>query len=723
MKKYILIILTVLLCTSPLYAGTQLNQSKWDSVLDVAYLLSYGDGAYIRKELNKFKKEFNQSLESYVENSLRTFQRHAKQGVSKTTDPESSLYSENAYRRLATAELLLYLSSRDTKRLNDYYIKAHEAIELNKTNPDEASESFTRNVFKIWIDVILKIEELQDALRIPNLNVQDANKLNNRFILSLPFLYENMANLILDRAIIENQVSNLEALGSIIWLLEYRMSDPEGYINEVELVTNRIYGPKSDVYRLTYTVNYLEAERSRKLAQNEMLEKGISGSAEAYFSDSRTYYNLAYGDAKTSQGQAAVITDYLNLSSFVISKLPQRADLRKDSLFTALPGHDGDLTINNAVNLYEKLSKPAISYKDWSKQGFPDKKTYTAAMHDLCRAVMELSYWTAEYYIQDVLISVNNEDMLEKIPPARIELLQSLEFFERDLRKGNADIVPDNSYLNAAMASAKLSNIYFLKAPYSTDMANYNSAFGRLLQYIEMYPFNPAAILELARRLNEAGTQKFYIQYVMPVADRVKNSEAIKGWIAKNRNETLTPEIETLHKIIPDIIMSANTIAYLQDLGEDSVKTKLNNKLKLIAEKSQRYLQEEKSDSVYNANLDIHGNTKKLIDELLNIKVKTNDSQHHKRIAATINQLIALQEKVKDLDRARHLLKNMHTYEEMNEKITEELNRKVNHPAHSLLRDFYQEQALNSMHYYWYLIYNTAKKTEKQKLLHQRVSR
>jgi hypothetical protein len=417
MKKYILIILTVLLCTSPLYAGTQLNQSKWDSVLDVAYLLSYGDGAYIRKELNKFKKEFNQSLESYVENSLRTFQRHAKQGVSKTTDPESSLYSEHAYRRLATAELLLYLSSRDTKRLNEaagilkylqaklerpenafwyYYIKAHEAIELNKTNPDEASESFTRNVFKIWIDVILKIEELQDALRIPNLKVQDANKLNNRFILSLPFLYENMANLILDRAIIENQVSNLEALGSIIWLLEYRMSDPEGYINEVELVTNRIYGPKSDVYRLTYTVNYLEAERSRKLAQNEMLEKGISGSAEAYFSDSRTYYNLAYGDAKTSQGQAAVITDYLNLSSFAISKLPQRADLRKDSLFTALPGHDGDLTINNAVNLYEKLSKPVISYKDWSKQGFPDKKTYTAAMHDLCRAVMELSYWTAE---------------------------------------------------------------------------------------------------------------------------------------------------------------------------------------------------------------------------------------------------------------------------------------------------------------------------------------
>jgi hypothetical protein len=119
MKKYILIILTVLLCTSPLYAGTQLNQSKWDSVLDVAYLLSYGDGAYIRKELNKFKKEFNQSLESYVENSLRTFQRHAKQGVSKTTDPESSLYSEHAYRRLATAELLLYLSSRDTKRLNE----------------------------------------------------------------------------------------------------------------------------------------------------------------------------------------------------------------------------------------------------------------------------------------------------------------------------------------------------------------------------------------------------------------------------------------------------------------------------------------------------------------------------------------------------------------------------------------------------------------------------
>jgi len=246
----------------------------WDAYLDVAYKVTWWDDKEIADWVNRTEKQLGQPLAAYVSTWQSNVTGTAESAETVRTDnPTKNSYPFQAYKRLAIAELLLYLRSHEPEHLNEaarvidrvgddqekadvgfwkYYIQAHQYISAD--NHKTKNVKFINTVYKLWNDVILKLEKAQIQSSIPEMEAGGANLYND-----LPYLYENIVDLIVERAIIKNQMKDLEALGSIIWAVEPRLIIKDGYAEQVKLINKRVQGPKSDVFRLTYTVAYLQA--------------------------------------------------------------------------------------------------------------------------------------------------------------------------------------------------------------------------------------------------------------------------------------------------------------------------------------------------------------------------------------------------------------------------------------------------------------------------------
>ncbi len=117
------------------------------------------------------------------------------------------------------------------------------------------NRAFSNAVYDLWQNVVLKLE-------VDNLRIQrDIGKAG--FVKSLPYLYENVAHLIIRRAIVEEQIAGLSSLGVIVLSIEDKLTVENGYKTVVEATVERMRGLNSDNYNLNFAVAFLEAIASR----------------------------------------------------------------------------------------------------------------------------------------------------------------------------------------------------------------------------------------------------------------------------------------------------------------------------------------------------------------------------------------------------------------------------------------------------------------------------
>ncbi len=699
-----------LLLTGPLMAQAGTDQSKWDIYLDHAYELTYWDRDELQAWMNDRGNEFGQPLTLFADTWHKKIQGTPEKGDALRPDSGRLTYPEDAYKRLAVAEFLLYLTSQERDRINAalrsldflkgkmekpelafwyFFIRAHEAIANKESGVENASEQFVRSLFRIWLDIILPREEVNALLNIPVIPVSMRD-----FSFGLPYLYENLADLILSKAIIQHKFSDTGSLAVIIRGLKDRLSIKGGYADRVNAVVNRMSGPKSDVNHLNFTVIFLEAEEHRFDAQRRLNEEGPSESAEDAFKKSRFYYSLAYKWANTKQGKAAAISDYLNLLSFTYSRLPERQTLIEGSYFAMLTEHAGAMTIKEAIHLFEELTTQQVRRSDWKKHGFSERKDYVTAMNSLWNSITELSLWSA-YYHEKGIVWNDIATYSGNVNRSQEELQLCLQYFEGNVVNEYKDVIPDNAYYGAAEAAAKHAHLSHMLAPYSPGMTDYYRAFARLLQYVEIFPYDAEAIMELAQQSSEMGKPELYVYYVVPLAERLKDSSSIRTWKNTTAPEDFISSVERLHRSMPDIILKANTLIYLQSKGIERVKEEFALKYREIHEKSSIILRDEAVPASDNY-LDVKNNLNILTQQL----ASDNRTQDGTAVQALLEEIKKLLREVQDFEEAGQILSALPEYRELTNTLKKDLAQKTGHPVHTLLRRFFHEISPDKNNYH-----------------------
>lgn len=706
-----LLIIMVALCVRPVCAEAEMHHSKWDIYLDHAHELTFWEEKELRSWIRERENEFGEALAQYSE----TWHEKIKSGTvnddADRGEGERLAFSEHVYKRLAVADLILYLESRKLSRLDDairtievlkgkfenpeiafwyYFIHAHEAISSHDFEMQKASDLFVRNMFRIWLDVVLPLEEVHDILNIPSIPVSITD-----FTYSLPYLYENIADIILTRAIVSCELENTGPLGIIIRGLDSRLSIQKGYAEKVRAVVNRMSGPKSDIYHLNFTVFFLEAEENRFDAQRLLNEEGATSSSAEAFRKAERFYRLSFAWASTRQAQVAVISDYLDMRSFVFSRLAEQREVLKGSpILLQVTAQEHPLTVKSAIDLFEELAQKEIRGSEWMNRGFLDRKDYISAMHGLWNSIAEYSLWCAYFYGKG-LTPKEYKDYSSDVISSQASLSSYLNFFDRNLKNGSEEVIPDNAYFNAAEAAARLSVIFYQLAPYSYGMNYYHRSFARLLEYVEIFPYNPEAIIELAQRLNEVGQSVLYVQYIFPLIERLRNSESVNSWIKTRDN---SESLKKLQSVVPGIMHKANTIVYLQGKGAEKVWQVMKTRVDEIENRSRSFIKEMEIN-LQTDNLTIaRQNLDNLLAHLALLSSQQDDAREK-----LLEDIKKLRDEIIEFEETNRIIEDLPEYVEDSRKIRKALAQRINDPMHALFRQLYHEIPIESKKYYQFL--------------------
>ena len=390
-----------------------------------------------------------------------------------------------------------------------------------------------------------------------------------------------------------------------------------------------------------------------------------------------------------------MLSDYLDLVSFAYSRLPVKKEIRSDSAFAVLSGHSGNLTVEKAIGLFDDLSGKDIRVDEWGKHGFAKRMDYLSAMHNLWSSIEEISLWSAYYNEKEI----SDEDIKlysDNVIRTEASLLLYLDFFEKYLSNGYMDIIPDNAYFNAAEAAAKYSSLSQRLATYSTDMTHYYKAFYRLLQYVEIFPFNPEAVMQLVYQINEMGKPGLFVKFVLPIALKLKELSLTQTLKDGEISESLISSLESLQRAIPDIMIKANTLIYLQGSGDKTIREDIKTKLDKINEESRAYITSDDSSLKSTNSEEVKAGLDDIIEQLSSSpadKEETGKKIFVEKVEKLRNDLIALEE-------ADQLIASLDKHKETSKNIRKELAQKIDHPLHTVLRQFFYDMSVNNNKYY-----------------------
>ena len=705
----------------PLY-GQNTPSYTWDRWLDNAYQLTWHD----REEIDRW----------LAENEKRTFREElaffADRWKAKISDaeknPQTLSYPEDTYRRLAIAQMLLYLRTSDQKQLDEalrvmknsilfnklelpevafwyYYIHAHMNLEQGN------SKAFVQDIYRIWFDVILKLESAQYELGSPD----PATTLGGLYR-SLPFLYKNLANLILSRAIVQRRLTDIDALGPIIWSLGPRMPK-KGYGKWISVISKRIYGPDSDNFRLGFTVLLMEGDKHFDIAQDRIDSKASFESTQQSLTMALDYFKLTYNIAKTQHGQATSLIRHIQIVSFVLSRFDemetQESRIRLTESLQFQDGtvlHEDEDVLIKAIRIFDELATETVQSGYWVNKGFLDRETYIAAMNNLWRAIMNLSLDIAMYFEKD-MDPKSSQSFSYHFPIIKKVLTRYLDFFNRYANEGALDIMPDNAYFATVEVCEILSDLYFGAGQWERGMSSYNLAYDLGFQAIEMFPFNMKAYYKITQQLANLGRLDMYKKNAFYLIDRIRRSNTIKA--ASNEDGIYMGEtLRILQKLTPLVIEIAPSNIILQG-GFSSFPKESSQRLKRLIDTL-----ETDSKNISVDDLNIEG-IKRFIGKLERLEKSAPFAKEDmadiltelERINSTIEEIIDRipEEFDTEEDRERGIYSNPIVYlgrelkqivkeaEILNQlpelgNIREVLVLDVNHPYHTLLRRFFHEK-------------------------------
>ena len=576
----IVTILITLFSICPVVSAETQDFTRWGNLIDVAYKFTWYPSNDLKALLEKKSGEYGKSLEQYNEFLIGEMTEAGTK--SEFLAPESFVTGKDwkTYYRLAVAQFCLFLSNDKEIHLENARAAIsvlsgkmefsnvafwYNIFEAYHSMVKKDRDTFVIDVFQLWEDVVLKLE-VDDVL------MMGSKKSKPEMVRNLAFLYENLAHLIITRAIFENAMPDLYPLGVIIVSINGKLTSENGYHSIVESIVERMHGLKSDCSNLNFAAAFVEATANQYDFEDE---KSASQLVPKY-NLTRTYYDLAYSWAKTPKGQAAILTQHMGFNNYIIRRLIDKEDiLSSNAFFNDMP-EEGSKLAEKAMALYEQMAQADNRESAIKGCGFGETKNYTTAMHQLWDSLGKLLMMQSAYYK-----SINNPSELESLHVAEGPLLKYLSFFKKKTDDDSA-IVPDSAMFLAAYASKELADLYRQASSYSTKIEINNLAFEYQLKAVEMFPMDITGILHLAHQANQEGRINMYWEQTGPVALRFRDSRVSSMWVDKVEGENRT-YIKVTKEVIPDIIHRAYfLVKLLQQSGSTGSEEDLSRKAILL---------------------------------------------------------------------------------------------------------------------------------------------
>jgi hypothetical protein len=564
MKSFKFALIVLFICLVPTLGLSQTTSGKWDNLLDVTYRFSWYPQEDLQQLLTEKGNEYGQSLQGYRDQLRQELQ--IKTGAEDRIDAQGVGDGQQLkkYYHLSLAEFCLFLSSGEELQLQN----AQAVMEILSGKAQQAdvafwlhlytayqqmlaqdTHGFSDAVYDLWQNVVLRLE-------VDNLRIQrPIGKAG--FVKSLPYLYENVAHLIIRRAIIEEQIPGLSSLGVIVLSMQDKLTVENGYRTVVEATVERMRGLNSDNYNLNFAVAFLEAIASRNAFEGEQNPDLLV----ARYQRADAFYRLAWQWADSLKGQAAVLSQHMGFSTYVTRRLSDRDDpLTKDPFFNELPSA-ADRQLNQAIDLYNQLADARLRSGGYASAGFYEHNNYLTAMHKLWDSTAKLSLILSGYYEGTRQAVVHGQ-----IFPAEGPLLKYLSLFEQHARS-DADIVPDNAYFLAAYTAGELADLYRKLGDYSTGSQASERFFVYQLQAVEIFPVDIVGILQLAYQANQDGRVEDYFRYTNRIGRQLKDL-AVDHNRAAGYSGDYSVIVGHMYNEIPQVMANAYSLVnFIQEAG------------------------------------------------------------------------------------------------------------------------------------------------------------
>jgi hypothetical protein len=563
--------------------------AKWDTLVEIAYRFTWYPQKDLQELLEKKSQEYGQSLKEYQNMLIAELTDRDKISHNLVYDegfinPEFFVKGKpwKLYYRLAISQFCTFLAKNDEIYLQnaksllslvlgkkelgkvsywDYLFKAYS--DLMKEDRD----SFVKSVHDLWNNSITK-SELDDLVISSYIHQSNTND-------DLRYLYENIANLIITKAIIEKQIPNLSSLSVIITSLKDKLTIENGYKHFVEAIVARFRGLKSDNYNLNFAVAFVEATANQYEFEDEKSAQLIVNK----YNSVRTSYEFALSLASTSKGQAAILTQYMGFNNYLIRRL-----IDKDSLLSANAVFRGVVEeaqglADKSIALYDQLAELSVRENGFLEQGFSERGNYIEAMHQLWDSSAKLLITASMYY------QMNHQAYeTTKKNSAQGPLLKYFRFFDRYARF-NREIVPDNAFFLTAHAASQMSDLYKNAAKYSTSIETNNQAFNYQVQAVVLFPLDIMGILKLAHQADQEGRHSKYLQYVLPLASRLRDSNVTRVWLNKpltDHKKSIAMTTNVIPNIVDNAFLYINVLQQTEGSGSQTEED-LYNKVAIMS--------------------------------------------------------------------------------------------------------------------------------------------
>ncbi len=503
--------------------------ANWNDYLDFAYVFSSSDADALQARLGDYASEIGTPLDAWVKRTLDD--REAKGGE------ESS-----QTRRRAIAQLLQYLATREPRFLDRsvetiasfsdrnsrhedrywyHYIHAQRALERG------SDKEFVDHLLGLWIDVVVPLESPFETLQALSLS----QSTNSGFVSALPYVFENIARIVLLRSQQMGMSRGLDSLASVVRLLaDQRVGAHPDVIpvdasvrDYLERIISRLEGPESDGGSLTFTLVLFEAAKAHDAARSLLASEGLSNSTITAIHAAGSAYGRAIDLAQTPSGQAAVYTRVLRQMGEVYAA-KQRLGVDPDV--------DIPFTIEGALQVYGELHNAKDG--EWRRLGFRKSgyEAYVESMRALWEEIQEATLNTADYYLSRAL-----ED------PARASELtrnagrlyaRYLGHFERYASADATDFVPDSAYFAAYEAARGYGDAFIAYGVANPGPAELQLAVERYRLALRAFPFDGKLWAALTTALERRGRANDFLALARPSAEIVASSPHVASWIAQD---------------------------------------------------------------------------------------------------------------------------------------------------------------------------------------------
>ncbi|MDP6978224.1 MAG: hypothetical protein QF570_06420, partial [Myxococcota bacterium] len=360
------------------------------------------------------------------------------------------------------------------------------------------------------------------------------------FVTTLPYLYENIARIILIRSQTLGIDQSLDALSGLVAMLEdgrvgaFPAIIPEAHSSSsyVSHVVERLGGAESDGGSLTFTLALIAAESAHHEASRLLAEEGFSEATIEATRVSMGAYRKALRHAVTLQGQNAVYVRVLREMGEVYAA-GQRLGID--------PPVELPFGVMEAVEVYAAMHRDR--HQGWQQHGYQEleQEAYVAALHSLWQEVQEVSLNAAEFELSRIEGSLP-ELAGERINAALGRYRDYLALFERFATPTGADAVPDSAYFGGYLAQRGTGAAALRMGGDNPTSDQVELAVSSFTQAIDLYPFDRHLWGSLAATLERTGREADYLDIVKPIAQKVSRSSYVDRWIRGHEPRALEVE-------------------------------------------------------------------------------------------------------------------------------------------------------------------------------------